>query len=68
MQIADGDYQLSSEIVMPRMTTASLTRVPSWLQELVTELVSRHQVVICSQLLSDQVTTCKPRFRPKKRP
>ena len=35
------------------------------LTELVTELVSRHVVVACYQLLSDLPTTCKSRFGRK---
>ena len=35
------------------------------LQELVTELVSRHLVVICYRVVSDLLPTCNPRFCPK---
>ena len=35
------------------------------LDELVTELVSRHLVVTCYRVVSDLRTTCNPRFRPK---
>lgn len=36
------------------------------LQKMVTELVSRHMMVTCYQLLSDLSTTCESRFCPKK--
>ena len=35
------------------------------LQELVTELVSRHLVVTCYRVVSDLLPTCNPRFWPK---
>ena len=35
------------------------------LEQLVTELVSRHMVVTCYGLLSDLLTTCKRHFGPK---
>jgi len=35
------------------------------LQELVTELVSRHLVVTCYRVVSDLLPTCNPHLRPK---